>query len=189
MTDFTIYTPDNAPEGSKELLKGFREKFGFDVNFFGVLAESPKALAAFPAIGAAFDQTTLSPAEQQVVLLATSVENNCRFCVAVHSTIGRNQAGVDGAVIDAVRENRAAPDAKLNALANFTKAIVEKRGFTDDEDKQAFLDAGYTKENIMEVILGVTYKTFTNYINHLMDTPLNDEFAPEAWDPGQKQAA
>lgn len=189
MPDFPIHTVDSAPEGSKDILAQFEKKLGFNINLFGLLAESPAALKAYPAISDVFDQTDLTPTEQQVVLLTTSVENECKFCVAAHSTIAKKNVGVEEEIVDAIRENREGPDQKLNALAQFTRTIVEERGFIDDSDLQSFLDAGYTKANVLDVIVGVTLKTLTNYANHLIDTPLNDAFADEKWDPEMKKAA
>jgi hypothetical protein len=44
-----------------------------------------------------------------------------------------------------------------------------------------FLAAGYDKRQALEVLVGVTMKTLSNYANHLTDTPLNEQFAAEAW--------
>ena len=46
-----------------------------------------------------------------------------------------------------------------------------------------FLDAGYSKAQLIDVLLGVGMKTFNNYVDHVARTPLNDEFRAEAWQP------
>ncbi len=189
MADFKIYTPENAPEGSKELLQGFQDKLGFNANLFGLMAGAPAALKTYPAINGVFEQTTFSAEEKQLILIAVSVENECKFCVAAHSTIAKGQTALGDDNVAALRENRDLPDAKLNALARFTRKVTATRGNQSEADLQAFLDTGYTEENVLEVMIGVALKTFTNYINHLIDTPVNDEFAAESWDPAQKQAA
>jgi len=189
MTDFTIYTTENAPAGSQELLKTLHDKMGFNVNLFGLMAGSPAALKTYPAISSLFEETTFTPEERQVILLAISVENECKFCVAAHSTIAKGQTNLDSDTVAALRENRDLSDAKLNALAHFTKQVVSTRGTQGKAAIQAFLDAGYSEENVLEVMIGVALKTFTNYINHLIDTPVNEQFAPEAWEPSQKKAA
>ena len=189
MTDFTIHTPDTAPAGSKELLGQFHDKLGFNINLFGLLAESPASLKAYQVISDVFGQTDLTPAEQQVVLLATSVENDCKFCVAAHSVIAKNNVKVDADIVNALRENRDGPDAKINALAKFTRAVVSTRGNQGDAALKEFLAAGYTKANALDVMIGVALKTLTNYANHLIDTPVNEQFAAEAWNPDMKKAA
>ena len=34
---------------------------------------------------------------------------------------------------------------------------------------------------VLEVILGIAYKTLSNYTNHLVDTPVDEAFAKQAW--------
>jgi alkylhydroperoxidase family enzyme len=46
-----------------------------------------------------------------------------------------------------------------------------------------FLTAGYTKAQVLEVILGISFKTLSNYVNHVTETPLDDAFATQAWKP------
>ena len=84
--------------------------------------------------------------------------------------------------------HRPLPDAKLDALVNFTRKVVEQRGFVADNDLAAFLKAGYTKAQVIEVLLGVGMKTFNNYVDHIAHVPLNDQFKAEAWQPKKKVA-
>ncbi|MGZ8160855.1 MAG: carboxymuconolactone decarboxylase family protein [Methylobacter sp.] len=74
-----------------------------------------------------FDRTSLTPVEQQVVLLAASVENRCIYCVAVHSMLAKHKAKADAAIVDALRERLPLPDKKLDALATFTRAVGTAR--------------------------------------------------------------
>lgn len=71
---------------------------------------------------------------------------------------------------------------KLAALIALTRAIVQERGWvTEHPALQRFLAAGFSKEQALEVVLGVTQKTLSNYANHLLGTPLNPAFESERW--------
>ncbi len=188
MTHFTVHTLETAPSGSRPLLEGINKAFGFVPNLYAVFAESPAALQGALAIGEAFSKSTLSPAEQQLVALTVSEANDCQFCVAAHSTIAKHMAKADAAVVAATRERAPLPDMKLDALVTFTRKLVEQRGFVADADLAAFLKAGYTRAQVIEVLLGVGMKTFNNYVDHIAHTPLNDQFKAEAWRPKQKVA-
>lgn len=84
--------------------------------------------------------------------------------------------------ITALRSGSALPNAKLNTLATFTRAVVRERGWVaDSHELKNFFAAGYTQQQVLEVVLGVSMKTLSNYINHLTDTPLDAAFANEAW--------
>src|SRR5512144_2859909 len=188
MTKFIAHTAETAPAASRPLLEGLRRSFGFVPNLFGVFAESPAALRGALAIYEAFSTASLSAAEQQIVMLAVSEANDCEYCVAAHSTLAKRIAKVDAALVDATRRRESLPDAKLNALVAFTRSTVEQRGFVADADVAAFLEAGYTKAHVIEVLLGVGMKTFNNYVDHIAHTPLNDQFKAEAWEPKRKAA-
>ncbi|MDZ7771753.1 MAG: carboxymuconolactone decarboxylase family protein [Balneolaceae bacterium] len=178
--DFDIYTADNAPENSRPLLNAAEENFGFIPNLLGEFAESPAVLQGYLQLNEAVSQTDFSPKEQQLAILAASIENKCHYCSAVHSTILKNQLKVDEDTVNAVRSGEGLDDPKLDALVSYTRSVVRSRGHVDAGEVRSFLDAGYSKRNLLEVNLIVTLKTLSNYTNHLADTPLDEAFKPEA---------
>ncbi len=182
---FKVHTIESASEKSAEILGQVRSKLGFVPNLMGVFAESPEILQAYLALSDLVDQTTLTPLERQIALIGASVTNNCDYCVAAHTAISSMQK-LPADVIQAVREDRSIGDAKLEAFRTFVQTVTDNRGFVSDEEKAAFLAAGYTNQNILEVILVVGMKTLSNYTNHLAETPLDDAFQPAKW---QKAAA
>jgi len=94
-------------------------------------------------------------------------------------------AGVPEDVVTALRAGKEPADAKLAALAAFTLAVVKDRGWVADSPALArLLAAGYSKEQALEVVLGVVQKTLSNYANHLLKTPLNSQFESERWQRG-----
>lgn len=180
MTQFDVHTLATAPESSKPLVEGANKAFGFIPNLVGVLAESPSALEGYLSLAGAFEKAPFSATEKQIVLIATSVENGCEYCVAAHTTVGGMQK-IPSAVLDALREGRAIEDAKLEALRSLTISIVRNRGFADQKSIEAFSNAGYTRGHLLDVITGVTQKTLSNYVNHIAATPLDAQFARAAW--------
>lgn len=180
MAEFKLHDVDSAPEAAKAQLQGIEKAMGFVPNLFAKLAEAPQALEAYNSLNALFQKTSLSPVEQQVVLLTVSVENQCHFCVAAH-TAGAKKAGMDEAVLQALREQKPLPDARLNALHEFTLAVVRDRGWVGDAAVDRFLETGYTQQQVLEVVLGVAMKTLSNYANHIAGTPLNEQLEPLKW--------
>ena len=64
-----------------------------------------------------------------------------------------------------------------------------KRGAVSDEDTAAFKKAGYTDAQILELVVGVALNTFTNYINNVARTPVNEQFKAEDWSASNKKQA
>ena len=84
-------------------------------------------------------------------------------------------------IIRALRDGTSIEDAKLEALRTFTSSLVDRQGYAEQSDIDAFLAAGYTKQNVFDVILGVGLKTLSNYTNHIVDTEVDDAFAANVW--------
>lgn len=177
---FTQYSIENAPEASGKILSAVHSKMGFVPNLFAYIAESPNATAAYAQLDQLLNQTSLEPIERQLILLTTSVTNGCEFCVAAHSA-GATKARADKETLAAVRRGDNPADAKLAALVTFVRTLVQERGWASEDDVKAFLAAGFSKENIFDVIMAVSLKTLSNYSNHLTQPPLNPELEPFAW--------
>ncbi|MEM6903940.1 MAG: carboxymuconolactone decarboxylase family protein [Pseudomonadota bacterium] len=189
MVDFTFHSVDTAPEGSQAILEGATKKLGFTPNLFAAQAESPLALEAYTTLSALIgEKSSFSPTEQQVVFFTGNTYHGCTFCVAAHTAISKGQK-VDDAVIEALRNEQPLADAKLEALRQFAYKVIDQRGWVGDADTQAFLDAGYTKAHVLEVVTLVGLKVLSNYTNHFAHTPLNDAFKPFEWSDPRKQAA
>lgn len=189
MNTFKLHTLQTAPVGALSILEAANKGLGFIPNLYAHLAEAPVALEAYKQLGALLERSSLTPEEQQVVLITVSAENRCEYCVAAHSFIARNMVKVDGARVDALRGNSCLQDAKLNALVAFTRAVVRERGWVQgSQELKDFYAAGYTPQSALEVVLGVSMKTLSNYTNHLTDTPLDAAFASEAWVPAEAHA-
>ncbi|PMS15477.1 carboxymuconolactone decarboxylase [Trinickia dabaoshanensis] len=180
MSNFQTYTIDNAPAASKSSLEDTKRAFGFVPNLQAHMAESPALLAGYSALWDLFSKSTLTPHEQQVVYLTSNFENNCHYCMAGHSTLAK-MIKMDAGVIAALRAGTPLPDAKLEALHRFTTLVVRERGFVPEADVDAFIAAGYTRENVLEVILGVATKVMSNYTNHIVHTELDGFMAGNEW--------
>ncbi len=187
MSIFTLHTKETAPAESRPLLEASEKAFGMLPNLHAVMAASPQHLEAYQKLHEVFQETSLSVAEQTVVWMAINVEHGCHYCVPAHTAIAHMQK-VDAGVIDALRNAAPLADAKLEALRKFTLKVVRLRGDVPAEDVQAFLDAGYTSRQVLDIILGVAQKVMSNYVNHLADTPVDAPFRKFDWAPAVSAA-
>ena len=152
MSTFPSYMIETAPAASKPALEDAKKTFGFVPNLQSRMAESPEILAGYSALWDLFARSTLTPHEQQVVYLTSNFENNCHYSMAGHSALAR-MIKMDPAVIAALRAGAPLPYPKHEALHRFTTIVVRERGFATDADVEAFLAAGFTRQNVLEVIL------------------------------------
>lgn len=179
-TLFQPLTIASAPEASKPVLENIQKAFGFIPNLMATFANSPTVLQGYLAMDGVFEKGTFSAAERQLIFLAASVENECGYCTAAHSTIAKAFLKVPAETVAAVRNGNTLDDKKQNALVNLVREIVAKRGHASESTVEAFLHAGYGKPQVMELLLGVALKTVSNYLDHLSPATLDQAFAAEA---------
>jgi alkylhydroperoxidase family enzyme len=181
MIQFTKHTIETAPEGSKAALEGTKVAFSFVPNLQTFMAESPALLNSYGAAWENFSkQSSFSPIEQQVVLITVNYEHNCTYCMAGHSTLAQ-MVKMDEDTLNALRNGTPIADKKLQSLHEFTRKVVESRGFVSDADVDMFINAGYTKANILDVVAGVALKVMSNYTNHITKTPVDDFAKKNVW--------
>lgn len=175
-------TTADAEPLAKAALEGAQKSLGFVPNMYAGMANSPGLLDTYLHGYQLFRQSSgFTPAEQEVVFLAISRTNGCHYCVAAHSFIADQMSKVPPAVTNAIRDGAAVPDARLAALSDFTRTMVTTRGLPARRDVDAFLSAGYSERQVLEVILAISVKTLSNYFNHLSHTPVDAMFASRAW--------
>ena len=180
MSKFQIHTIETAPEAAKEALKAVQQNNGYIPNLIGVLANAPTALETYRTVGAINQRNSLTPTEREVVQITAAVTNGCSFCVAGHTAISIKQIKMPDELLQALRNTTEISDPKLNTLAKFTLAVINTKGKVGETLLNEFLEAGYTQQNALDVVLGVSLASLCNYANNLADTPINPELQPYA---------
>ena len=177
MARLPVHTVETAPEAAKPRVEAALKANGFIPNLIGVLANAPEALAFYQEVGKLNAANSLTPGEVEVVQIIAAKTNECGFCVAGHTKIATLKKLLSEKAIQASRHLNPAEfdDAKLAGLAAFTQAVMAKKGAVSDAELQAFLDAGYNKQQAVEVVMGVALATLCNYTNNLAQTEINPE--------------
>ena len=176
---FAPQTIATAPDTSKPILEQIKKSYGFIPNLMAIFANSPTVLQGYLALDAIWEKSSFPPRERQLILLAASVENDCNYCVAAHSAIAKGALHTPEKIVAAIRNNTPVPDAKLNALIALVKEIVRERGYASEETVRRFIAAGYRKEQVMELLIGIALKTISNYLDHISPAPIDQAFAAE----------
>ncbi|UJF22280.1 carboxymuconolactone decarboxylase family protein [Shewanella sp. OMA3-2] len=180
MSKFTIHNLETVPAQSKALLEQSQKAYGMVPNLHGVLAESPGIFEAYQTLHTLFTESSFNADELTVVWQTINVEHGCTYCVPAHTGIAEMMK-VDSALSDALRNREAMPNAKLQALHDTTLLVVRNRGILSDAEMDAFFAAGYGQRQLLEIILGLSQKVISNYVNHLAHTPVDAPFKKFAW--------
>ena len=180
MEQFPVYTIDTAPEASKPALQDLHAAFGMIPNIAGAMATSPVLINSLVGLFGRVHGGSFTEAQIQTLLLTNAVTNACAWAVAFHTALALKE-GLAPADVNAFRAGRAPNDSKLGALSTLARTLIEKRGRIADQDREAFLAAGFGKDHLLEVIGVVAASTITNYTGNVTNPPLEAPFQAHLW--------
>lgn len=168
----------DAQGAQKEILDTALKQVGFIPNMYANMVNAPAVLSTYlHGYGLFRSESGLTPTEQEVVFLAVSKTNGCKYCTAAHSMIADKKSGVPQPVLLAIRSHQPIPDAKLAALFDVTSEMVKSQGQPSHAAVKAFLDAGYQERDLLYIVLAVSVKVLSNYANHAFGTTVDERFA------------
>jgi AhpD family alkylhydroperoxidase len=181
---FTDYTVDSAPAGSRRLMAQTTERLGYLPAAISLMAESPELLSGFLTASGLFERASLDPLAREVLIMTIATRNECHLCVAMHTAkLTHLRASQD--LIDALRAGEIVADERLAALQAFVLAALAARGGVRPAELQQFLAAGYTRQNALEVVLGIGAYTISTFANRLTSAGLDEPLTQFAWTPGR----
>ena len=180
MPTYPIHTIASAPEKSKPALEQLEQAFGVLPNLAAVISNSPKLINSLVGVFQQVHSSSLTEQEIQIVLLTDAVANSSAYAVAFHTALALKQ-GVRSEETDAIRARHVPKQRRFAALSTLAKTLIEKRGHLSEEELDAFLATGFTKEQVQEVIAIVAASTITNYAGTIANPPLEGQFQQFAW--------
>lgn len=180
MSRYPLHTIDTAPAASRPVLEQLQQAFGMVPNVAAKMAASPVLINGFIGLFERVHASSLSEPQIQTLLLTNAVTNASTWPVAFHSALAL-KAGVPRTEVDAIRHGVLPDDAGLAALSALARTLIEKRGRLSETDQQRFLDAGFSGEQILEVIAVVAASTITNFTSSVTHPPLEAQFEAFAW--------
>lgn len=171
MTRIAPLTVDAADAATATTLKGVKAKLGMVPNLFATLANAPAALRGYLGLSETLGSGRLTAAQREIVALAAGQANRCGYCLSAHTLLGKG-AGLSADAISAARQGQGG-NALDNAIAGFSRALVEHRGVVPAEDLADYRRAGLDDGLILEVIANIALNTLTNYTNHVAGTAVD----------------
>ena len=175
MNTIQVPTREQVSPANQALFDQLKKGLGMVPNLYATLALSEHALGNYLAFQNA--KSSITGKAREVVNLVVSQVNGCQYCLAAHTVIG-GMVGFKPEQIIEIRRGGASFDARLDALAKLVKSIATERGHADPARVQAFFDAGWTPENLVDVIVVVGDKTVTNYLHATTQVPVDFPAAP-----------
>jgi uncharacterized peroxidase-related enzyme len=174
MTTFTVPTRNEVASANQTIFDNLNKALGFVPNLYATIAYSKNGLERYLAFQNA--KTSLSNKEKEAVNLIVSQVNGCIYCQSAHLVLGKMNGFTDEQLIE-IRHAKSS-DTKLNALVALAADITKNRGNASEANVDAFFSAGYSRENLVDVILQVSDKTAMNYLHNLTKVAVDFPLAP-----------
>lgn len=155
---------------SAEIFAGIKKAMGKVPNaYLTIGGHSPAALQQALAHNAMLSKGSLNAKELEAINLAVSEATGCDYCLAAHTLMAK-KAGYSREQIQALRHGDYADDARINTLVAFVQTLVSTRGTLPEAEVSAVRHAGFSDQQVIEIISAVSAILFTNMVNRVNDT-------------------
>ena len=170
---------NDIPEDIRDRILAVQEKAGFVPNVFLALAHRPDEFRAFFAYHDALMEKEggLTKAEREMIVVTTSGENNCQYCVVAHGAILRIRAK-HPLVADQVAVNYRKADItpRQRTMLDFAVKVCNESWTVSESDFQAMRDAGFSDEDIWDVAGITAFFGLSNRMANVLSMEPNFEF-------------
>lgn len=160
-----------APQKTKDLFAAVKAQLGVVPNLVTTMANAPAAVSGYLGLAGALAGGALDPVLREQVAVAVAGANTCDYCASAHTLLGK-KAGV---ATDEITRNLSGEsnDTKTGAALAFAVKIVRERGHLSDADLSSVRAAGFSEEEIVEIIAHTAMNIFTNYFYHIARTEID----------------
>ncbi len=170
MKSFNVPTKAEVSKNNQAIFDKLTAGVGFVPNLYATMAYSDTALGNYLQFQGG--KTSFSNKEKEVINLAVSQVNECRYCQSAHTAIAKMNGFTDEQAVE-FRQGFSSSDSKLDALAKMSKSVAENKGKVDSETLNAFFEAGYTKGSMVDLIILVGDKTVMNFLHNLTEVEID----------------
>lgn len=175
MTTFNVPARDEVNSQNQVLFDNMKKSLGMVPNLYATFALSETALTTYLAFQNA--KSSLMGKSREVVNLVVSQVNDCEYCLAAHTALGKMVGFTDEQIME-LRHGHASFNAKFDSLARLTKSVVEHRGRAEQSVVDLFFATGWTQENLVDAIVIIGDKTVSNYLHSVTKVPVDFPAAP-----------
>jgi uncharacterized peroxidase-related enzyme len=170
----------DLPDDIRDKILQVQEKAGFVPNVFITLAHRPDEFRAFFAYHDALmlrEASSLTKAEREMIVVATSGVNHCQYCVVAHGAIlriyAKNPQIADQVAID---HRKADITPKQKAMLDFAVKLARTPEAVEEADHRALREHGFSEEDIWDIGGITAFFALSNRMAHLIAMRPNDEF-------------
>lgn len=165
---FKVLKREEVSTKNQQVFDQLKKVFGAVPNLYSTLAYSENALEAY--INLENSKTSLTKKEIEAITLVVSEVNSCIYCLSAHTMVAKMNGFSEEQTLE-IRGGNASFDKKLDALVRLTKQLSEKRHPGSGSLVDNFFEAGYSKENLIDLIVHIGDRTISNILHAVTQVP------------------
>lgn len=175
MSAFQVPTRDQVSTNNQAIFDQLEKGLGFVPNLYATYAYSDTALADYLALQNR--KSSLKAKEREVINLVVSQVNECEYCLAAHTALAKMNGFTDDEILE-LRTGSASFNSKLDALATFVRDTTIQRGKPSAANVDTLFEAGYTKANLIDILVVIGDKIISNFVHGVTQIPVDFPAAP-----------
>lgn len=165
--EYPILSMSDATDETVQLFERVKKKFGGIPPIKGAIANSPVTLESYLDISDNFSKAGFTPTEQQIAFLTISLYNQCDYCTKAHTNALKNIFKLPGDIVDSILAEQPTGDAKVDALVDTCRSLMDHKGEIPEEIRVEFVAAGYSERQLIDLLSAIAMKAITNYFGRL----------------------
>ena len=176
---FTVPELNNLPEDIRGTILDVQEKSGFVPNVFLALANRPDEFRAFFAYHDALMEKEggLTKGEREMIVVATSANNQCIYCVVAHGAILRiREKNPQLADQIAINYRKADITPRQKAMLDFALKVSKSSHEINNADIEDMQKQGFSNDDIWDIGAISALFALSNRMANLTSMRPNDEF-------------
>ncbi len=171
---------DSLPDDIRERILAVQEKAGFIPNVFIAFAHRPAEFRAFFAYHDALmerQESSLTQAEKEMIVVATSAANGCEYCVVAHGALVRIYSKQKQLADQVATNHRHAPiSARQKAMLDFAMKVARSPERIEQSDYDTLYSHDFDDEDIWDITGIAGFFGLSNRIAIVGGMRPNEEF-------------
>ncbi|HYZ00608.1 MAG TPA: peroxidase-related enzyme [Candidatus Binatia bacterium] len=176
---FPVPSLDEVPGDVRDRILAVQERTGFVPNVFLALAHRPAEWRAFVAYHDALmeKEEGLTPADREMIVVATSAANDCLYCVVAHGAVLRVRSKQPLLADQVATDYRSADiTPRQRAMLDVAVKLALRPAEVGEEDLERLRQHGFDDEEIWDIGAITALFALSNRMAHLTAMRPNDEF-------------
>jgi uncharacterized peroxidase-related enzyme len=173
---FEVPTRDQVSANNQAIFDHMQGTFGMVPNLYATFALNETALADYLALQNR--KSTLSAKEREIINLVVSQVNECNYCVPAHTAVSKMYGFTDEQILE-IRRAQVSFNSKYDALSKFVKETAINRGRPSENASDALFEAGYSKANLIDIMMIIGDKIISNYLHNFTQIPVDWPAVPK----------